>query len=339
MKKFSLLAIIVLFLSSFLTSAASANKFPDLPTWANDEILYLNTEEVVTGYPDGKFGSTDTITRGDAALMLARAKKLDTKNIGSKPSFPDINKRMYYYEAIEAAVKAGYLNGYPNGIFGPKDTLTREQMAKIIVDAYNLKGTSGNSFTDTSKSWAMKEIESLAHNGISNGLPDGTFQPKGNITRAEFSVMLARAMNDAFKIKPEPSPHDLEEGTYSLPFEIKHETSDMDSVMADYVNPIGFLRVEDGKTYIALKLLESDWITDFKTELNGVLTSTRVLRTENNERIVEFEVENLTEYLNAWIELDIPDVYNTSHNVRFSFDPDSIQEIPKQEYPKDAMIN
>ena len=180
----------------------SVKAFSNLPSWAKNEILYLNKEGIVFGLSDETFGSNNTITRGDASLMIARAKKLDVDNVSAKSSFSDVNKKMYYYEAIEAAVAAGYLSGYPNGEFGPKDTLTREQMAKIIADAYKLKGTSGYPFQDISESWARREIELLACNGISAGSSKGKFKPKENITRAEFSVMLTRAMNDDFKIDP-----------------------------------------------------------------------------------------------------------------------------------------
>lgn len=192
---------LVLFLSIFMVNE-SVKAFSDLPNWAENEILYLNKEGIVSGLQDGTFGSSKTITRGDASLMLVRAKKLDITNMNKESSFPDVDKEMYYHRAIEAAVKAGYLSGYPDGRFGPKDTLTREQMAKIIADAYKLKGKSGYPFTDISKSWARREIELLARNGISSGTSKGKFNPKENITRAEFSVMLARVMNDDFKVDP-----------------------------------------------------------------------------------------------------------------------------------------
>lgn len=190
------------FVSSFLMMDTPVKAFSDLPKWAEREIIYLNKEGIVAGLPNGTFGSNQTITRGDAALMLAKARKLNVAPSHNESSFLDVNPEMYYYQAIEAAVNAGYLSGYPDGRFGPKDTLTREQMAKIIADAYQLKGKSGYPFTDISKSWARREIELLARNGIASGASKGKFNPKASITRAEFSVMLARVMNNQFRVKP-----------------------------------------------------------------------------------------------------------------------------------------
>jgi len=188
----------------FIMSAdASADQFPDLPHWDKGEIMYLYDQGVVKGLPNGRFGSDNDISRGDAALMLARAKELDVNNI-NKQTFSDVKSDMYFYEAIEMAVSEGYLSGYPDGRFAPKDPLTREQMAKILSIAFNLKGGDESFFNDISTSWAKKEIASLAKNDISNGYYESetrtiAFEPKSNITRAEFSAMLARAMNDEFK--------------------------------------------------------------------------------------------------------------------------------------------
>lgn len=201
MKRFSLVSLIVIIISSIFTIQVSAHSFPDLPDWADQEITYLNDKEIVKGLPNGTFGASDTITRGDAALMLSRAKNLSFSK-SSKQTFPDVKQNAYYSEAIEAAVAAGYLNGYPDGRFGPQDTLTREQMAKILVDAYDLSADGANPFPDVEQSWAKSEISILGQNGVSVGNQNGLFIPKENISRAEFSVMLARAMNDDFKVEP-----------------------------------------------------------------------------------------------------------------------------------------
>ncbi|HLQ73088.1 MAG TPA: S-layer homology domain-containing protein [Bacillota bacterium] len=201
MKQLRLVAFVVIVISLLVPASVTAETFPDLPKWASEEIIYLNEEEVVAGLPDGTFGSNDTITRGDAALMLSRAKKLPTPK-RKNSTFPDVFDYVYYAEAIESSVEAGYLSGYPDGTFGPNDTLTREQMAKIIVEAYALTSKGENDFPDSTNSWARSEISSLHANGIAVGNDRGLFVPTESITRAEFSVMLARAMDDSFKVEP-----------------------------------------------------------------------------------------------------------------------------------------
>ncbi|WP_342543668.1 S8 family serine peptidase [Paenisporosarcina sp. FSL H8-0542] len=50
-------------------------------------------------------------------------------------------------------------------------------------------------FADISEHWAKEDIELLATKGIINGLKNGLFAPEKDITRAEFTALLARALD------------------------------------------------------------------------------------------------------------------------------------------------
>lgn len=50
-------------------------------------------------------------------------------------------------------------------------------------------------FSDIEGHWAEAIIKLAGAKGIVSGYADGTFKPKGDVTRAEFTVMLARALN------------------------------------------------------------------------------------------------------------------------------------------------
>jgi len=47
-------------------------------------------------------------------------------------------------------------------------------------------------FTDVANSWAAREVQALAAEGILSGYPDGAFRPEAHITRAEFAALIAR---------------------------------------------------------------------------------------------------------------------------------------------------
>lgn len=212
MKKTGILSIIIFFFLSFFSLEVSANTFPDLPKWAEKEILYLYNEKIVNGKPNGTFGSTQNIKRGDAALMLARAKGLESTSNAASP-FSDVqDKEKYYYDAILAAAEAGYINGYPDETFRPEATLTRAEMAKVVSEAFGYESNGGNYFNDVTETWMKDSVEALVVNGISEGYGDGTFKPNKNISRAEFSVMMARALDDGFKLKPEMEVHFIDVG-------------------------------------------------------------------------------------------------------------------------------
>jgi hypothetical protein len=56
-----------------------------------------------------------------------------------------------------------------------------------------------HAFTDIDAHWARETIEQSYEKGIVSGMPDGTFQPNKNVTRAEFATMINKAFgfNDA----------------------------------------------------------------------------------------------------------------------------------------------
>ncbi|MEN6325388.1 MAG: S-layer homology domain-containing protein [Syntrophomonas sp.] len=65
-------------------------------------------------------------------------------------------------------------------------------LAKEIVS--NATGSKA-SFKDIEKHWAKESIEKLAGSGAITGYPDNTFKPDAPITRAEFVIILVKALN------------------------------------------------------------------------------------------------------------------------------------------------
>ncbi|OZI13538.1 hypothetical protein CEW92_01550 [Bacillaceae bacterium SAS-127] len=59
--------------------------------------------------------------------------------------------------------------------------------------------SSNKAFTDTSNHWAKKEIHSLASKMITSGKTEALFAPEQKLTRAEFAVLLVRAMQVPLK--------------------------------------------------------------------------------------------------------------------------------------------
>ena len=47
-------------------------------------------------------------------------------------------------------------------------------------------------FTDVDGHWSKENIQYITDKGLIDGYPDGSFRPNGQITRAEFVMILAR---------------------------------------------------------------------------------------------------------------------------------------------------
>lgn len=195
----NILFLTILFSANLLVihAKANTNTFPDVNS-NREEILYLTGQGIIKGYPNGNFGPNDPITRVQAVLMIIRELEIDTSN-APNPHFKDVPQDSYGYNEIAKAAQLGIISGKGDGTFDPNGNLTRSQMAKILVNAYHLKGTSNNNFKDVSKNDIMfPYIQTLASHTITNGYPDGTFHPNETLVRAHFAVFLSRLLNENF---------------------------------------------------------------------------------------------------------------------------------------------
>ncbi|WP_017726206.1 CAP-associated domain-containing protein [Halalkalibacterium ligniniphilum] len=192
----------------------AATSFTDVSGqfWAKSEIDYLADEAVVQGFSDGRFRPNDTITRLQAATMLVRALKLETEN-RPQAELIDIGVNHEAYPIVATVFDEGLMTGR-NGYFEPGQPLSRAQMAAILTRAFELQGESAVSFRDVPSSfWAYNDIQALTANRITTGYGDGRFGPNDSTSRAQFSVFLARSLNDRFK--PEEQPVSSREVTVS----------------------------------------------------------------------------------------------------------------------------
>jgi N-acetylmuramoyl-L-alanine amidase len=167
---------------------------------AKEEIDYLVSRGIISGYSDGTFRPGQGVNRAETAVMLGRALGLD----GTKRStdFSDVSSLSFASGYIQSAVEKGIINGYGDGTFRPGKTVTRSEMAILLARAFKLTNTSETVyFSDVySSSAAYTSINKVATAGISTGYLDGTFRPVATTNRADFSVFLARSLNTAFRV-------------------------------------------------------------------------------------------------------------------------------------------
>ena len=178
--------------------------FTDVTSYEK-EIYQLVKLGIIKGYPDQTFKPDHSITRAQGVAMIIREMKLDTSN-RPNPHFKDIDSKYRFYDEIAAAVDEGIIDGFTDGTFGPDEEMTRSQMAKVLVGAYDikLKESEIHSFKDVPAThWANNYINVLASTGITNGYNDGTFKPENKLTRLHFSLFLSRYINEIKNEQPD----------------------------------------------------------------------------------------------------------------------------------------
>jgi|GEM_PF-1396197 len=103
--------------------------------------------------------------------------------------------------AIQRLYGLGLIDGFGDGTFRPEESITRAQIAKMIVYALGLKDAADMlsgvpvGFSDVAANhWASGYINIASSQGIVQGYPDGTFKPEQNVTYAEILTMILRAL-------------------------------------------------------------------------------------------------------------------------------------------------
>ncbi|XKE93992.1 S-layer homology domain-containing protein [Metaplanococcus flavidus] len=197
-KKLNFIAITALLFFIFAaapTSAASSFSDVSKSYWAYSEITELADKGVIKGHTDGTYRPNDDVTRAQSAMMIVRALGISTAN-RPDPNFQDVTSKTSGYAEIAALVDLGVFSKDKN--FNPTQPATRAQVAKILVEAFNLKGSGSGikAFTDVSASqWYYPYVDTLVHNGITTGTTKTTFSPNQNVDRVQMAVFIYRNLN------------------------------------------------------------------------------------------------------------------------------------------------
>jgi hypothetical protein len=103
----------------------------------------------------------------------------------------------YAQKEIQSLVDNGIISGYEDGSFQPRKTITRAELAKIIVLSLGLKENPDQAaaFTDVDKnSWYRGFVGALVESKITQGNSATTFAPEAKVTREELAVFFVRAL-------------------------------------------------------------------------------------------------------------------------------------------------
>ncbi|GEM_PF-3320601 len=166
---------------------------------SSDYFEYVNElfeRGFVSGYKDGSFKPGGLLTRAEASKILALNLGLDvTKSFHH--TFKDVPTNDWAYPYIAALKEAGIIDGFQDGTFKPNAPITRNQMAKIIVNGYGLEpATEINlpfSDTQTENNWAAPYIQTLFDLGITTGQTATKYAGDSTVTRGNMAAFTIRS--------------------------------------------------------------------------------------------------------------------------------------------------
>lgn len=179
---------------------AAGKTFPDVPSeeWYYEPVMQASHLGLITGYPDGRFGPKDDVTRAQIVQILYNCYGSDK---GTDSGFRDVDKNEWYAKAITWASKTGIVQGTGAKSFAPKDKLTREQMVSILYAKAGRPDVDANSvlgyyidYKDVS-SWAKNAMAWAVQNGIVTGTTDTTLSPGATASRAQSATIITRYLH------------------------------------------------------------------------------------------------------------------------------------------------
>lgn len=201
----SITVLLMLLMMTFQAPAwADTAQFSDVSPsfWAANAIDTLVAKGVVHGFPGGKFLPGQSVTRAQFAAMVDTSLGLSPYQ-PTTPTFRDVPSNYWGFSAIETAFQAGIINGTGSGLFNPDAPITRQDMAVILVNALKLTNVAKDlvgqpiSFADSASvsSYALGPVEAASRLGLMTGLPDGSFDPLGDATRAQAAQVIYNLLN------------------------------------------------------------------------------------------------------------------------------------------------
>jgi hypothetical protein len=104
--------------------------------WYAGYAAYLQSFNVLAGYPDGTFGGDSAITRAEFITMAARFHEAlrfePVTGSESNPAFPDVYGSYWAVTYINAAAENRWVSGYPDGTFAPDKAITRAEVVAVV---------------------------------------------------------------------------------------------------------------------------------------------------------------------------------------------------------------
>ncbi|MFI3174511.1 MAG: S-layer homology domain-containing protein [Bacillota bacterium] len=180
-------------------------EIPDMPYidienhWAKQSILFVLSMNLLEPIDETTFSPDEMITRAEFVSVLGTHAGIPNE-LPAQYSFFDVKVDAPYAPHVYWATQNKIISGISDDLFLPDDSLTREQMATILVrytDMMNFKLPvlyDKVEFSDNAliSYWAKSSVSALQMAGLLVGNTSGGVNPKGMLTRAEISVVLEK---------------------------------------------------------------------------------------------------------------------------------------------------
>lgn len=165
--------------------------------WFYDAVQFVKDKGIMLGMNSNYFGAVEELSRAHFATLLYRMAGEPTTSFENK--FPDVSNGAFYAIPAIWGNSAGIITGYMNGMFGPVDGITREQLVTMmyryaVYKKYDISMREElNKFPDAMyvTDFAQDAMRWAIGSGIITG-DGGKINPQGNVSRAVCATIIQR---------------------------------------------------------------------------------------------------------------------------------------------------
>ena len=183
----------------FAADTTSKTGFSDVneSTAEGQAIVKMYEAGYIKGYEDGTFKPNGNITRAELTRVFNQVfgYKTDEEKLKNVKNFADNNENdAWYYNDVRIAQSNGYINGFGDNTFRPKDNFTRQQTCVVLAQAAKLSTEVKNDIkiNDEVSPWAESYVKRAISAGAFSLEKNDTFRATDNITRGEVCLALAK---------------------------------------------------------------------------------------------------------------------------------------------------
>ncbi len=164
--------------------------------WAKEFINNLCAKGILNGIGNNMFAPDQNVTREQFAKIIAEAFGL--VNEDATCDFSDVESGSWYEKYVASVYEKGIVNGIGDNMFGTGKSITRQDMATMIIRAakacnMDISDKSSFEYNDHHKiaDYAKEAVEVLVGWGVVSGFEDNTFRPLENSTRAQVAKIVS----------------------------------------------------------------------------------------------------------------------------------------------------
>lgn len=176
-----------------------SHRFEDLDAgaWYHEAVDFVVRGGLMNGFSGTRFGPDAPLSRAQLAQILYNIEGMPPVSDGGGV-FADVTGGVWFAPAVAWAAENGIVDGYGNGLFGPDDNITREQLA-VMLWRYAGRPEATISelpFADAGQvsHYAVDAMRWAVEKGVVTGKGGGILDPQGLATRAQTAQMLLNFM-------------------------------------------------------------------------------------------------------------------------------------------------